>query len=569
MPFCLIRDVSGGVPSGKQGQGVTLNVRRLTIGSATDQALHLSVAGVDPRHAHITATGDGRLLLSVLSPKGVIVNTRKMRRASLWPGDQLRIGRAVISVERPLSAQVFLLKIAEPPPEDDEEEEEAAAGRVDGGLSISFWSWTLTIGVTILFLAIPLTGTMVPKVGQVLRASVLLPSDSLWNPGPLHAAHQSIGTDCNACHKDPFVAVRDQECATCHAEVQHHVDVRTADVSLFEGDHCTSCHKEHKQPAALVENDPRLCTDCHAHLERLKPHPGAEDVTDFGLAHPEFRLSVLANQGQEWHPVRLDRRQSATFVEHSHLRFSHAQHLNPKGIKSPTGERVLTCQECHKPDPSGREMMPIRMTDVCIKCHSLRFDEQDPGSGLPHGDLQAAFRTVQEHFSREYLQVGAAVQHAESDGSGGRRRPGPAVLQGSGDERAMVWVNERATKVIHELMEKRVCVECHEVLHVPGATGLDQWRIRPVQLTSDWMPFARFDHAAHNTSKCQVCHTQAERSEHATDILIPTIAKCRECHGGAEDTRKVASSCLMCHQFHLPNHGRFLTAAATAGAGPR
>jgi hypothetical protein len=101
---------------------------------------------------------------------------------------------------------------------------------------------------------------------------------------------------------------------------------------------------------------------------------------------------------------------------------------------------------------------------------------------------------------------------------------------------------------------------------VPGTTGLEQWRIWPVKLTGDWMPMARFNHAAHSTQKCTDCHDGAERSEHASDILMPGVAKCRECHGGAGETSKVASSCLMCHPFHRSGQGRFLTVAG--GAGP-
>lgn len=558
MPFCLIRDVPGGGPAkgGKPSRGVTLNVAQLTVGSAPDQALHLPVAGVEPRHALITASTDGQLVLVVLSARGVMVNTRRTRKTSLWPGDRVQIGRAVITVEKPQSARLFVLRIEEPKQQDEQ-------GREAAGHSISFWSWTFTIAVTVIFLLIPLMGVMVPAVGHVLRDSPFLPSDSLWNPGPLAAAHQSIGTKCDACHKVPFVPVRDQECGVCHFDVQSHVSIRSADISLFEGETCASCHHEHKQPAALVENDPRLCTDCHAHLEHLKPNPGAADVSDFGTDHPDFRVSVLSDSGSGgWHLVRLDRRNRSTWIEHSHLRFSHKQHLNPKGIKTPTGERVLQCQECHKPDPSGREFMPIRMSVTCIGCHSLRFDARDPSSVLPHGDLQAAFRTLQDHFAGEYLEHGPEVARPRSaSGSSVWRRPGGSALtQTNVDPGAVAWIHGQAMKVARELMQKRMCVECHEIVHVPGATGFNQWRVRPVRLTSDWMPYARFDHAAHRTQTCISCHDTAERSEHATDILIPSITKCRECHGGVGDTTKVASSCLMCHQFHLPNHGALLKA---------
>jgi predicted CXXCH cytochrome family protein len=345
------------------------------------------------------------------------------------------------------------------------------------------------------------------------------------------------------------------------------VDIRTADVNLFQGTQCTACHVEHKQPATLVQRDPRVCTDCHANLERRKPNTTVRDATDFGTDHPEFRLTALATAGRvltpdgdlvpSWHAVRLDRDDPAHFVEHSHLRFSHQQHLDPKGIKSPTGERILGCPDCHRPNSSGREMLPIRMETHCSGCHSLLFDEHDPTSGVPHGNLEAVYKTLREHFSHEYL-----VQTGFSNSSDNARvrRPGgeQRVLTEGEQRRARDWVDSQSLKIAGELLEKRVCRDCHEVTRVPGKPGLEQWRVEPVQLTSDWMPRARFDHAAHISETCVSCHAKAPDSRYATDILLPGIARCRECHGGTGSAAKVASDCLMCHPFHIPSRGLWL-----------
>jgi hypothetical protein len=80
------------------------------------------------------------------------------------------------------------------------------------------------------------------------------------------------------------------------------------------------------------------------------------------------------------------------------------------------------------------------------------------------------------------------------------------------------------------------------------------------------MPRARFNHALHITQPCTSCHDTAERSKRSSDILMPRIAKCRECHGGAGDTSKLSSDCVMCHRFHLPQRGRFDTVAGKARA---
>jgi predicted CXXCH cytochrome family protein len=522
----------------------------------------------------LTASSLGGLRVTAVSSKGIGVNGRREIRARLKAGDVLQIGAARLTVRPSRSRRAVILEVHEPATDGGDVDYEQRFDAATPGPRMSPWSWALSLGFAGLFLLLPLSGLVMPGIQDPLRETPLLPSDALWSPGPLHTAHQSIGSRCDACHVKPFEPVRDHECFVCHASVQHHVDIRTADISLFQGTQCTGCHLEHKQPAALVQRDPRVCTDCHADLGRRKSNTTVENATDFGTDHPEFRLTVLASTGTSmstgtggegaplpWKAVRLDRNDSAHFVEHSHLKFSHRQHLDPKGVKSPTGVRVLGCQDCHRPNTSGRNMLPIRMETHCSGCHSLLFDEHDPTSGVPHGNLEAVYKTLREHFSHEYLVQSGAASPA---GSRELRRPGneQRALTEAEQRRAGDWVDTQSLKIARELLEKRVCVDCHEVTHVPGRTGLEQWRVEPVQLTANWMPRARFDHAAHISETCVSCHAGAPESKHATDILLPGINRCRECHGGSGTSAKVASDCLMCHPFHIPSRGLWLRAAA-------
>ncbi|HYL70475.1 MAG TPA: FHA domain-containing protein [Candidatus Dormibacteraeota bacterium] len=566
MQFCLLRDSGADPPASGYGRthGILLRTRRLTIGSAPRRHLHIPDDDVDPLHAMLRMRRSGRLSLAVLSRKGVIVNGRlRSRAAVLGAGDTVQIGATTITVEAPRAANVAVLRISQP----DGAVNRSAAARAlvepeAAPPSMSVWSWGLTLLVAAAFLLVPLVGVVMPAMQKPLRASSVLPSDALWSPGPLHTAHQFIGDNCTACHRTPFARVRDAQCTACHTDVQHHVDVHTSDVGLFRGARCAGCHFEHKQPSALVQRDPRLCTDCHARVDRLKQHPSIRNVSDFGTDHPDFRPSVLRNLGEGiWQATRLDRGDPAHFIERSHLLFSHAQHLNPKGIKSPQGDRVLTCQSCHHPNTSGRDMLPIRMESDCSGCHSLQFDEHDPSTVLPHGNLQAVFRTLQEHFSRQYLERDAQAHGAK----GLARRPGAAseVMSSEQQQRARSWVDAQSLTIARELMEKRVCVDCHEVSHVAGAGGFEQWRVEPVRLTEIWMPLARFNHAAHSTQQCSSCHSAAPRSQHSSDVLMPRIAECRTCHGGSHAAKRVESGCLMCHEFHLPAHGRMAAPAPT------
>jgi predicted CXXCH cytochrome family protein len=566
--FCLLRKASNGGASktNSTARSTLLHTRRLTIGRAPSQHLQLTAPGIDAQHAVLTAGSLSGLRVTSMSARGILVNGKREIRARLKAGDVVQIGGASVLVHPSRSRRAVILEVHEPETEHSDMDDELSESTAPGP-RMSPLSWSLSLGFAVLFLLLPLSGLVMPVIQHPLRESPLLPSDALWSPGPLHTAHQSIGNRCDACHAKPFEPVRDRECFVCHAGVQHHVDIRTSEVSLFQGTQCTACHVEHKQPATLVQRDPRTCTDCHANLAQRKPNTTVRNVTDFATDHPEFRLTTLATLGRvltpegdlvpSWHTVRLDRDDPEHFGEHSHLHFSHQQHLDPKGIKSPTGERILVCQDCHRPNSSGREMLPIRMETHCSGCHSLLFDEHDPTSGVPHGNLEAIYKTLREHFSHEYL-----VQTGFSSPSGSRQlqRPGSEqrVLTEGQQRRAGDWVDSQSLKIARELLEKRVCVDCHEVTRVPGKTGLEQWRVEPVQLTSDWMPKARFDHAAHISETCVSCHAGAPKSKRATDILLPRIARCRECHGGTGSSAKVASDCLMCHPFHLPGRGLWL-----------
>jgi predicted CXXCH cytochrome family protein len=48
---------------------------------------------------------------------------------------------------------------------------------------------------------------------------------------------------------------------------------------------------------------------------------------------------------------------------------------------------------------------------------------------------------------------------------------------------------------------------------------------------------------------CGDCHA-AEKSASASDLMIPGIANCRQCHAGEGGGSKVANTCIDCHGYH-------------------
>lgn len=78
------------------------------------------------------------------------------------------------------------------------------------------------------------------------------------------------------------------------------------------------------------------------------------------------------------------------------------------------------------------------------------------------------------------------------------------------------------------------------------------------------MPGARFSHAAHTQSECSACHAAAT-SKDASEVLMPAIAGCRDCHAGAvAEPTQVRSDCGLCHDYH-PAHAALKEADVLAG----
>ena len=72
------------------------------------------------------------------------------------------------------------------------------------------------------------------------------------------------------------------------------------------------------------------------------------------------------------------------------------------------GGRRLACADCHQRDASGAFLQRFTYEANCRGCHSLNFDERNPGMTLPHGD--AAFvRAYLQNLPSEYADYATRV----------------------------------------------------------------------------------------------------------------------------------------------------------------
>jgi predicted CXXCH cytochrome family protein len=66
--------------------------------------------------------------------------------------------------------------------------------------------------------------------------------------------------------------------------------------------------------------------------------------------------------------------------------------------------------------------------------------------------------------------------------------------------------------------------------------------------------------------ECDVCH-EARVSEVSSDVLLPKIDVCTQCHAGESARNKVPSTCITCHIFHRPELDLMMEPKKSAGAG--
>jgi hypothetical protein len=67
-------------------------------------------------------------------------------------------------------------------------------------------------------------------------------------------------------------------------------------------------------------------------------------------------------------------------------------------------------------------------------------------------------------------------------------------------------------------------------------------------ITTRWLPHATFDHEAHQMLECVSCHTKANASRETSDVLIPGIQTCQQCHRTGQDAAE--ARCFECHTYH-------------------
>ncbi len=351
-----------------------------------------------------------------------------------------------------------------------------------------------------------------------------------YSGGPLAAKHAILGGNCAACHGPDSAKgrkVSDQACLSCHDGPVHNVAQTFSPA-------CVQCHVEHQGAARLVAaNGSQACSNCHSNLHTKTGRLSvAANIESFTKGHPEFA------------PLRRGAADPAA------IKFNHKTHV---------GDLMLKCGECHRPGgvdeawnfghaeagkpspavdamPGGRLspralMQPVNYDEQCSGCHQLTFDDQITDAA-PHDKPE-----VVDAFVTEKLQQYIAGHPAELKKAGA---PGSA-----GD-----WVRLRLAADEKQLW-MTTCERCHQMQ--PGAGG-SLPVVPETRVNRRWLPKAEFDHSAHQELQCLSCHANAVSSTKASDVLLPGIRECRQCHGAG--VPGASAECSTCHLYHDWSRGR-------------
>ncbi|MFC4293713.1 cytochrome c3 family protein [Novosphingobium tardum] len=592
----------------------------MTIGRDPTCGVQLPDLAVELKSAVVTQLDETHLMVESLTDHPFEVDGKKVMRSELdvTRGPELAFGghRIVLSQDPRSRFPTFTVRRLSTVANSAKERETGGlytlAGLVPGK---RMSAWAIALVVLAAFLAWPIYSyaTYEPLA---LHKNQMRPAgfhpDKMWESGKLSLAHQGLENDCQACHVEKFVAVRDNACLTCHQEDAHqHIADRPGmpaveRLTMARGEprgfagfqravattfnkpagRCVECHTEHEGAGAMPPTQQRFCTDCHDGLKSRLPDTKIPDAADFGTAHPQFMPAVIVDSAGA-KPLVQRTLLTANTREFSGIKFTHAQHLSTtNGIAQMVhrrpqefpGQSGLECQNCHQKDPTGTWFKPVVMEESCQTCHSLTFD-QIGGTfrTLRHGEPAMVVADL-----RAFFRSGAPVRPINLNGMA-RRRPGDAAQAGTAADyaRAVRFYPVRADQAIAQVFSKGgACYDCHTVTAGPASTG--GFAIKNVAQTLRYYKKGWFTHDKHTKFECADCHVKAETSNDSTELLVPGIdgkGGCRTCHVGeggahlASVQQPVKSGCAMCHDYHADDGAPWMSrqpaSRRAAADGPR
>ncbi|MFK7941845.1 MAG: hypothetical protein AB8B85_02845 [Paracoccaceae bacterium] len=568
------------------------------VGRAVSAEINLSDIDIDYHHATVRIDG-GQVRMSAESEGGLAIGGKKTNEANLAAGTDVTIGRYTFKGENGRDgADAVLILEEEPATEVARGAKRSAKRDLEDVLpSRRMLGWVFSLVILGVFVVWPLTDVLqragmqpdaadigVQVVDGMAREDLpfTTPMEIAWSSGPLSNAHKLIENDCAACHVRPFEMTADASCLSCHATVENHADVAAHPAVGLEETRCGSCHKEHNGGAAPIETAVTECTNCHQDIKSVSAKSELDNITSFETQHPIFQLAVVTGveRNEEGRPTPIVTRTrfnpDQPPVEKSGLKFPHSKHLVEGGMKTPAGRKQLQCADCHQLEAGGALMRPIQMERDCSGCHLMEFDAAGLKRPLPHGKEDEVARVITDYFLAAAMEGGVTTGSAPQAVKRKRKRritleeleqeqaaTQRSLAQLSDRDRGLTieWARKETLVQMDALFGVRLCGTCHEAQKFADARGEDRWKVLPAVLQRHWMPKAQFNHTPHLAMDCTGCH-DATKSEKSSDVLMPAMDSCRDCHVDGAQTAGV--DCVSCHEYHIPGRTPMSPAHAEA-----
>lgn len=362
----------------------------------------------------------------------------------------------------------------------------------------------------------------------------------------MSGSHAVLTEQCSSCHVKESAGfsakASDQACESCHDGPIHHVNQSFTP-------QCSTCHREHRGSLRLAATSDASCTQCHSNLRAngAAPHY-ARNIEGFDSSHPEFAAVREGN------------------LDPGTIKFNHRVHLK-KNLIGPSGVVQLDCGDCHRPPTSneasrfgtqppraasptpqygppsmtpGRAYMsPVSYAQHCLGCHGLQFDKRFTESA-PHDTPEVVHAFVVQKF-QQYIAVHPAEVRVTSPDRSLPEKPLPVSFRVLTPQQ---WVVERVAES-EQLLWRKTCKQCH-ALSFPAGQPLPT--VAKSNITPRWFQHAMFNHDKHRLVKCEECHSDARKSQETSDVLLPGIRTCEQCHHAGSEAAK--ARCFECHTYH-------------------
>lgn len=387
--------------------------------------------------------------------------------------------------------------------------------------------------------------------------------ESIYNPGPISQHHWQFAKDCSKCHEPAGKSLAgatlkltnegiDARCEQCHTGHRFH------EPNVVHDRSCTACHQEHQNSGPMSAPGDNQCLRCHGDAHEMaassargkalpeaafdfRPSAGwaifrtprppegfTATFTSFATDHPEFRL--IADHLRETNT----------------LKFNHKRHLVQTNDIPLVDGRRIDCAFCHQPGPGGAFFQRITFERNCRVCHSLQFDENNPGLPLPHGraeHVRAFLRSLPTHYAEIAQRANATPAEVEEFVTKQMVRLRDRFVDGTNLERKIFFSNLRNGPDGPTKFDG--CATCHEV----RASAVAAPTITHPMMPDRWMIRAHFNHAKHANVACIDCH-DALKSSDTADVIMPAKSACVACHSPKAVKGPAPSNCSFCHSYH-------------------